>query len=568
MMRGGGVSIDMNSEAYFIDCVFDKNACESKGGAVYNDFGGNPMFYNCLFIDNESPTAAAVGNDGESNSKFSNCTFYGNEASVVGPALYQGTGPYNDPILMDSIIWGNISVGDTPSIYDWNESNTAVSNSIIEGGFNGENVLDTNPLFNDAEAGDFSLQSDSPALTLGADGNSIGYNAAEIESRTEEEILSILANLSSIENTAHPTPINLTNPVQDATIENNTIYVTLDGNGMGTSWLDATNDLQGAIDNANAHYVMTNEVVSIWVASGTYHSGDSRSDSFILREGVNVYGGFSGEETSLDSRDYTLNETILSGDIGEKDELSDNSYHVVIGSDNALIDGFTITGGNADGVNGEVYDQKGGGLLNYSAGIRMPPHTLPLLGFDTIIKNTIFIDNHAIEGGAVYTYHGGNPEFENVSFLENTADYGGAVLERAGCDSTYINSSFEDNSSTYKGGAVFVDYGSMANFSGCIFDNNTSLNGGAIYSTDRASQEIQNTTSIHLVDPTWSFPEDIFSTVLVSNSTFSNNYAEMSGSAIFLYDSSNGKIVNSEFANNISGDDIEIAVEGNSELFE
>ena len=56
--------------------------------------------------------------------------------------------------------------------------------------------------------------------------------------------------------------------------------------------------------------------------------------------------------------------TILSGDIGTVDDNSDNSYHVVTGSDTditALLDGFTITAGNANVV-GEK--GTGGGMVN------------------------------------------------------------------------------------------------------------------------------------------------------------------------------------------------------------
>ena len=52
------------------------------------------------------------------------------------------------------------------------------------------------------------------------------------------------------------------------------------------------------------------------------------------------------------SRDPNIYQTILSGDIGVVDNNSDNSYHVVTGSDTnstAILDGFTITAGNANG---------------------------------------------------------------------------------------------------------------------------------------------------------------------------------------------------------------------------
>ena len=104
----------------------------------------------------------------------------------------------------------------------------------------------------------------------------------------------------------------------------------------------------------------------LWVKAGTYKptTGSDRSATFQLKNGVSVYGGFAGAETTRDQRNWTANVTILSGDIGTSGNTSDNVYHVVTGSvtDNtALLDGFTVTGGNANGSNP---DDQGGGMYN------------------------------------------------------------------------------------------------------------------------------------------------------------------------------------------------------------
>ncbi len=353
---------------------------------------------------------------------------------------------------------------------------------------------------------------------------------------------------------------------EDVSFIGDTVYVTTTGDGNGENWSNATNSLQDAIDYANAKYVLTGQSINVYVAEGTYFTGEVRSDSFILREGVYLYGGFNGTEIALDERDYTANETILSGDIGIIDVATDNSYHVVIGSNNAVLDGFIIEDGQADkDIDGEVYDNKGGGLLNYYAGNRVVPHYTPVLGFDTIVKNTVFRDNYAVEGAASYTYHGGNPTFENCTFENNEAVYGGAILDRAGTNSTYVNSIFENNYAEYKGGAAFIDYGSMATFTDCMFDGNVSgTSGGAIYVIDRASQAITNDTDFDLIDPTWSSMNDIFSTVLVENSEFTNNLAGTNGGSIYVYESSFAKVIDSYFSGNSAtnnGDDIAIFYE-------
>ena len=66
-------------------------------------------------------------------------------------------------------------------------------------------------------------------------------------------------------------------------------------------------------------------------------------------------------------RDITLYPTVLSGNIGAIGNNTDNSYHVVVGSgtdSTAVLDGFTITAGNASGSN--TATTQGAGLYNSS----------------------------------------------------------------------------------------------------------------------------------------------------------------------------------------------------------
>ena len=57
----------------------------------------------------------------------------------------------------------------------------------------------------------------------------------------------------------------------------------------------------------------------------------------------------------------------------------------MIGANNSIVDGFTVTGGNADKENGgEIYDNKGGGILNYSAGYRPKPEYINQLA---VVRN-------------------------------------------------------------------------------------------------------------------------------------------------------------------------------------
>ncbi|NIV28739.1 MAG: hypothetical protein GWN58_04235, partial [Anaerolineae bacterium] len=94
----------------------------------------------------------------------------------------------------------------------------------------------------------------------------------------------------------------------------------------------------------------------IWVAEGVYYPGsgsDPRTITFQLESGVEIYGGFDGTETQREERDWESHPTILSGDLDQDGILDDgNAYHVVSVSsasvdETSILDGFTITGGNA-----------------------------------------------------------------------------------------------------------------------------------------------------------------------------------------------------------------------------
>ena len=112
----------------------------------------------------------------------------------------------------------------------------------------------------------------------------------------------------------------------------------------GKTWATAFSTIQAAIDAADRQ-----GGGEVWVAAGTYYptSGHDREATFQLRGGVALYGGFAGTESRLDQRDVLHAVSILSGDLGRRQTPGDNSYHVVTGADNAVLDGFQITGGYA-----------------------------------------------------------------------------------------------------------------------------------------------------------------------------------------------------------------------------
>jgi hypothetical protein len=125
------------------------------------------------------------------------------------------------------------------------------------------------------------------------------------------------------------------------------LFVRADGSPLSnclTSWANAC-----TLGKALSIAVSGDE---LWVKAGIYAptSGIDRDQTFQLKSGVEVYGGFAGNETGRGQRNWELNVTTLSGEIGNLGRMDDNTYHVVTGSgtnSRAVLDGFTITHGSA-----------------------------------------------------------------------------------------------------------------------------------------------------------------------------------------------------------------------------
>ncbi len=198
----------------------------------------------------------------------------------------------------------------------------------------------------------------------------------------------------------------------------------------------------------------------------------------------------------LCQREWNKYPTILSGDINQPGDINDNSYHVVVGADNAVLDGFTITGGNADGSGS--YGE-GAGIYCYSvspviSNCVITDNSSTGLGGGIsycycdrpIISNCVFAGNSSIGGGAIgiigdYDIHV-SPSITNCVFTDNAAICGGgAIIIFGGITSAQvINCTFFDNHA-YIGGALATDDCKMQ-ASNCIFWANTATYNDQIYS--------------------------------------------------------------------------------------
>jgi hypothetical protein len=248
-------------------------------------------------------------------------------------------------------------------------------------------------------------------------------------------------------------------------------YVDADAPGTvhdGTSWGTAMRTLQDALAAAGSGD-------EIRMAAGVYKpdkggtaTAGSREASFMLKPGLSIRGGFAGYgQPRPDARDPAAYVTILSGDLRGDDQggilnLDDNSYHVVVGPANglpAVLDGVTITGGNADGAYPHHY---GGGLYNPDGKLQLVNCTflgntgvwggaVMNFGPSVTLVNCQLVGNRALMlGGGLYNYEG-DATLINCRIVGNTADYaetaGGAALYNLNGSLTVLDSTIADNRS-------------------------------------------------------------------------------------------------------------------------
>ncbi len=239
------------------------------------------------------------------------------------------------------------------------------------------------------------------------------------------------------------------------------------GTGDGSSWANASDDLQAMINTSVAND-------EIWVAAGTYNpirpanditvvDSANRRNSFVVKPDVKMYGGFLGTESNLSQRNLKQNKTILSGDIGTPGVATDNCYHVMIAvgvSQNftgSVLDGFYIQDGYAKG--------------NLSMYVAIPRTTPGLTQYSVLDSN----------GGGIYI-RDLRMNIANCVFINNYSDWAGGAVNVRKTPYTINNTLFYNNSALYYGGALSdetqtnenIDY--SCSITNCTFYNNTITN--------------------------------------------------------------------------------------------
>jgi predicted outer membrane repeat protein len=413
---GGGMH-NTNASPTISNCIFRDNSAFISGAAIYNN-NSSPIVTNTLFYNNSaSSNGGAIYGNGASSPRFINVTFTQNSAANGG-AVYVGTGA--ETVLHNCILWNNSASGNGDEVNAVEGSVTAKNCLIINnadnvvGPFNADNTVSGDPVFVDAASNNFAIKA-SGAATNGGD-------------------TSLFANAPIAKDLAGNPRVSSGQIDIGAYEASSSRFVKQGGTGAGTSWADASGNLQQTINQSAAGE-------QVWVAEGTYQPASGQY--FAMKEGVGIYGGFPNNNNAAASlqRNPSLHPTILSG----------NGTRVIFNlnlSAASVLDGFVIANGNAN---------TGGGMHNENS--------------SPTISNCIFRNNTATnKGGGLYNY--GAPVITNCVFHNNTASYGAGTCSDYPGNVKFVNVTFSKNTATSGGGALYSNNGSTTKlYNSILYEN-------------------------------------------------------------------------------------------------
>jgi hypothetical protein len=263
-------------------------------------------------------------------------------------------------------------------------------------------------------------------------------------------------------------------------------YVRAGGSGDGTSWANASGDVQKMMDGLAAIDPVYTGPRIVKVAAGTYkpawepmvpsvpggpyaYTPGGRGSAFILRQGVQVWGGYPASGGDDGSRNPSTHVTTLSGDIDGDNTLNGNAYHVVVGVNlpaggGTVLGGLTITGGNAsDSGGGVTVDgtalnrQYGGGMYNDNS--------------SPILISVTISGNFAYDGAGMNNNNNSSPALVNVLISGNKADSGGGGIKAVNSTPILTNVTISGNRAGYRGAGIYNDGSSLQINNSIIWGN-------------------------------------------------------------------------------------------------
>lgn len=538
-MRGGAIYVDnscTNQQSAISYCSIFNNVAgkrgssENEGGGMWID--GTATVYNCNINNNTNG-----GIRFSSTSKIVNCSVIANTVSAADLATDGASNSIDGGAVYNSVLWHSTALSkqdSRPAFYSCAFPEVEVTDSKANTDANG-NVRISNenhgiepaPWFKQSavtQGYDFSFSSNlkqlySTAFTF--EETSALLNKGKLEYYTNNVVKANLETTSTdimgrtrYQNQDNTIDIGAYEYARMKAGRIRYVKPQKEGLGDGSTWNDATDDIQWAINDLAEK--APDEKGEVWVAAGTYEVKDriiandaSAPVSLLMKNGISVYGSFKGTEKRRSERiEESKNlkpwgwkqESIIrgAGFTGSDDAKWNNndeawniqtsgSYHVVwfaplpggkAFTDEVYLEGFTIEGGKFHDTNKAEYAPGcGAGVYINDPSARMRYCTVRFCNPGMKESGTI-----KPRGGGIYCKNG---QTEGNLVYDCSAYQGGGIyIDEAG----FITRSMVTNCSAYQGAGVYLNgdatkpekayYQILAT---SVISNNTSTRNGAVY---------------------------------------------------------------------------------------
>ena len=539
--QDGGGMVNCYSSPILNHVTISGNTATLSGGGMLNR-ESSPTLINVAVKGNSATHTGGGMMNQSSSTRLTNVTIAGNRAGEAGGGMHNSGQDFALKIN-NSIIWGNnAEVEDNIHNSIDDNSMPVYAYSLIQGsggssnwensfGIDGGNNIDDEPFFEapmppsaaPTTEGNYNLQCESPAISAG--NNDLYLFAGNITSFFGETDVAGNPRLvwNDIDMGAYETP-------KCILPRSGIVYVDHTKFGNGSSWEKAYHNfadplILAAKQRSGAIEINPLDTIrEIYVAEGAYYpmynadgynftnkifpeTDGRRDNAFVLVAGVKIYGGFVPDEIPF-GRDgarpvSTLPDfgtagrngiTILSGNINGNN--TNNAYHVLIGADipensNTLIDGFTISDGNADASsniyqitvnNYAINGQGGGGMHNRRSS--------PILNHVTISENT------AIWGGGMAIWES-SPTLINVAIKGNRGKWGGGIdIAYSYFYSPPILTNVTISGNVAEEGGGIYNENSYPTLTNVTISGNKADNGGGIYNNSYPYSLVVNNSII------------------------------------------------------------------------
>lgn len=600
-MRGGAIYVDnscTNQQSAISYCSIFNNVAgkrgtsENEGGGMWID--GTATVYNCN-INNNTNGGIRLSN----TSKIVNCSVIANTVSAADLTTDGTSNSKGGGAVYNTVLWHSTALSkqdSRPAFYSCAFPEVEVTDSKANTDANG-NVWISNenhgiepaPWFKQSavtQGYDFSFSSNlkqlySTAFTFEETSALLNKGKLEYYKNLVVDANLETASTDIMGRTRYQTSTIDIGAYEYARMKAGRIrYVKPKkaGKGDGTSWDDATDDIQWAINDLADK--APGEKGEVWVAAGTYVVKDrilndaSAPVSLLMKNGISVYGAFNGTEKRRSERieeskglkpwGWNQESIIRGAEFKGSDDANWNnndeawniknsgSYHVVwfaplpggnAFTDEVYLEGFTIEGGKFHDTNKAEYDPDcGAGVYINDPSARMRYCTVrfcnPGMKESGSIKprgGGIYCKNGQTEGNLVYdcsAYQGGGIYIDEAGFITrsmitNCSAYQGAGVYLNGdannSEKAYyqiLATSVISNNTSTRNGAVYLDGHGLV-------INNTIVNNYTNNTSDPADELSSNTGGVYIKEKGLLANNVIWNNSLLQHKSGTNNSASM-----------------------------------------